>query len=184
MQNQPVMRVLTKFSGYEFQQPVFHSSLSLARRQAGAIADAENMRVDGHCRLAEGDVEHDIRGLAADARQGLQRLAAARRWVVRGLAAPAVAWLWWSSGLLLPALRPTSPAHRSRTSPGNTGNEPPAASPRKESTLETPADPLPPLPVPRRESRLVPVAVPPRRPCLPGTDASAAPRLCRLPRVL
>src|ERR1017187_513815 len=29
-------------------------------------------------------------------------------------------------------------------SPGNTGNEPPAASPRKESTLETPADPLPP----------------------------------------
>src|ERR1017187_513813 len=66
-------------------------------------------------------------------------------WAVRGLAAPAVAWLWCSTGLPFPALPLNSPAHRSRTSPGNTGNEPPAASPRKESTLETPADPLPPL---------------------------------------
>ena len=40
-----------------------------ARRQPGAVADAEQMRVDGDGRLAEGDVEHDIGGLAADAGQ-------------------------------------------------------------------------------------------------------------------
>src|ERR1039458_4545935 len=51
--------------------------------------------------------------------------------------------------------------------------------PRKESTVETPADPLPPLPVPRRELPVVLVAVPPRRPCLPGRTP-APHRLCRL----
>ena len=39
---------------------------------------AEHVRVDGQRRLAEGDIEHDIGGLAADARQRLQRLALAR----------------------------------------------------------------------------------------------------------
>ena len=42
----------------------------------------ENVRVDGQRRLAEGDIEHDIGGLAADPGQRLQRLA-----VVRHLAA-------------------------------------------------------------------------------------------------
>ena len=46
-----------------------------AGRQPGAVADAEQMRVDRDGRLAERDVEHDVRGLAADARQRLQRLA-------------------------------------------------------------------------------------------------------------
>src|SRR3546814_1183107 len=36
------------------------------------------MRVDGDGRLAEGDVEHDVGGLAPDTRQALQRLAVAR----------------------------------------------------------------------------------------------------------
>ena len=49
-----------------------------ARRHAGAVRHPEDMRVDGDGRLAEGDVEHHIGGLAADARQGLQRLARPR----------------------------------------------------------------------------------------------------------
>ena len=46
----------------------------LAGREAGAVADAEDVRVDRDGRLAEGDVEHDIRGLPADARQRRARL--------------------------------------------------------------------------------------------------------------
>src|ERR1039458_8112332 len=45
-------------------------------------------------------------------------------WLARGVAV--------FHHLLFPALPLNSPAHRSRTSPGNTGNEPPAASPKKE----------------------------------------------------
>src|ERR1019366_8880804 len=93
----------------------------------------------------------------------------------RGLA---MAWLWCSTGLLFPGLPPHSPAHGGRSKPpANTGNKLPQPLPRKKSTLETPADPLPPLPVPRRESPVVVVAVPPRRPRLAGTDASTAPPL-------
>ena len=47
-------------------------------RQTRAVADAEHMRVDRHGRLAEGDIEHDIGGLAADAGQRFQLLARAR----------------------------------------------------------------------------------------------------------
>ena len=51
--------------------------LDLARRLAGrdaeAVCDAKHMRVDRERRLAEGGVEHDIGGLAADPRQSLER---------------------------------------------------------------------------------------------------------------
>ena len=50
----------------------------LAGSEAGAVADAEEMGVDGDGRLAEGDVEDDIGGLAADAGQRLEGLAIAR----------------------------------------------------------------------------------------------------------
>ena len=50
----------------------------LAGRQPEPVADAEDVRVDRHRRLAEGHVEHDIGGLAADARQLDQRVAVAR----------------------------------------------------------------------------------------------------------
>ena len=38
----------------------------LSRRHAGAVADTEDMRVDGDCRMSEGLVQNDIRGLAPD----------------------------------------------------------------------------------------------------------------------
>ena len=40
----------------------------LARRKAGAVADAEDMRVDGKCFLTESSVENNICCLAPDAR--------------------------------------------------------------------------------------------------------------------
>ena len=43
----------------------------LAGRQAGAVGDAEDVRVDRHRRFAEGDVENDVGGLATDSRQRL-----------------------------------------------------------------------------------------------------------------
>ena len=43
-----------------------------AGRKAGAVADPEEMGVDGDGRVTEGDVENDIGGLPTDARQGLQ----------------------------------------------------------------------------------------------------------------
>ncbi len=56
----------------------FDLSDRLARREAGAVADAEDVRVDREGLLAEGGVEHDIGGLAADAGQLLELLAGAR----------------------------------------------------------------------------------------------------------
>ena len=57
----------------------------LAGREAGAVADAEDVGVDGEGLRAEGGVHHHIGGLAADAGQRLQRFA-----VRRHLAADAV----------------------------------------------------------------------------------------------
>jgi hypothetical protein len=91
---------------------------------------------------------------------------------------PPVAWLWCSTGLPFPALPLNSPAHRSSSQPRQHRQQAPAASPTKKSLPGKRAkDPLPPLPVPRRESPVVVVAVPPRRPRLAGTDASTAPPL-------
>ena len=47
----------------------------LARREPRAIADPENVGVDCKGLLAERRVEHHVGGLAAHARQRLQRLA-------------------------------------------------------------------------------------------------------------
>ena len=68
----------------EFVRREFRSSRCLdlghvlAWREAGAVGDAEDVRVDRDHRLAEGGVEHDVGGLASDARQRLERLAVAR----------------------------------------------------------------------------------------------------------
>ena len=51
---------------------------TLARREAGAVADAEDVGVDGERLLAPGGVEHNIGGLAADPRQLLKLIARAR----------------------------------------------------------------------------------------------------------
>ena len=63
---------------HHFQQ--FHLDFDgrFAGRQPGAIADAKDMRVDGDGRFAEGNIEHDVRGLAAHSRQSFQRLAVMR----------------------------------------------------------------------------------------------------------
>ena len=50
----------------------------LTRREAGTVADAEDMRVDRERFLSPGGVEDDIGGLAADAGQGLELFARAR----------------------------------------------------------------------------------------------------------
>jgi hypothetical protein len=49
----------------------------LAGCQPGAVGDPEDVRVDRQRELAEGDVQHHVGGLAADARQRLERLASA-----------------------------------------------------------------------------------------------------------
>jgi len=44
----------------------------LPGREAGAVADAEDVGIDGEGLLAERGVEHDVGGLAADAGKFLQ----------------------------------------------------------------------------------------------------------------
>ena len=50
----------------------------LARGEAGAVADAEDVGIDRECLLAERRVEDHVGGLAADAGKSLQLLAGAR----------------------------------------------------------------------------------------------------------
>ena len=75
-----------------------------------------------------------------------------------------------------------TPAHRSRSQPRQHRQQLSAASSRKKSTLEAKANRLPGLPVPRRESPVVVLAVPPRRPCLPGRTPAPPPPLPPVPR--
>jgi hypothetical protein len=83
VQDQPVMRVSAEggraraLSSFQLDR-----ERRLARREAGAVADAEDMGVDREGFRAEGGVHHDIGGLAADAGQGVQHVA-----VLRNLAA-------------------------------------------------------------------------------------------------
>ena len=66
------------FRGDDLLQPVLDRPGRRSRRQAGAVADAEDMGVDGQGRVGEGDVQHHIGGLAADPRQGLEDVAVDR----------------------------------------------------------------------------------------------------------
>ena len=75
VQDQPVMRVLLEFVGDEFQEPLLDFVDVLAGREAGPVGDAEDVRVHGDRRLAEGGVQHDVGRLAPDARQRLERVA-------------------------------------------------------------------------------------------------------------
>ena len=45
-----------------------------ARRDAGTVADPEDVRIDRDRRLAKGNVEHDVCGFPADPGQGFERL--------------------------------------------------------------------------------------------------------------
>jgi hypothetical protein len=92
-----------------------------------------------------------------------------------------LAWLWWSTGLLFPALPLNSPSHRSRSSrPATPGTSSRSLPPERKSTLEAPADPLPPLPCRAgRRGRFPWRRTAGRQPWLPGRTR-APHRLCRL----
>ncbi|MNF02871.1 hypothetical protein D3C80_2020890 [compost metagenome] len=68
MQDEPVVGIEQVSLGYEFHQPFFYIQHSLARCNTGAVADAENMGVDGHGQLAKCRVEHHVGSLATYAR--------------------------------------------------------------------------------------------------------------------
>jgi hypothetical protein len=55
-----MMRVFTEFFGRETQQPLFHLERRFAFGNAGAICDAEDMRIDGDSRFAEGGIQDYI----------------------------------------------------------------------------------------------------------------------------
>src|SRR5690625_375316 len=78
VQDQPVVGVAAECVGNRLDQLVLHRAHGLAGRQAGAVGDAEDVRVHGNGRFAEGGVEDHVGGLAADAGQRLQFLARAR----------------------------------------------------------------------------------------------------------
>ena len=72
------MAVVHPIGGNAFDQFVFDRLHRFARRHAGAVADAEDMGVDRHRRLAERYVQHNVRGLAPDAGQFHQLFAGFR----------------------------------------------------------------------------------------------------------
>ena len=77
-----MVRILHELRRHHLHQPVLHRAHILAGRKPRAVGHAEDVRVHRHGRLAEGGVEHHVRGLAAHARQAFQRLARARYFTV------------------------------------------------------------------------------------------------------
>ncbi len=67
-----MVRVAQHFVGDALDEGVLHLARGAAGGEAGAVGDAENVGIDSHRRLVEGDVEDDIGGLAADSRQRLE----------------------------------------------------------------------------------------------------------------
>ncbi len=67
------MRVLAKLLRHELEELLLDFLGRFSRGEARAIGDAEDVRVDRNCRLSECDVEDDVGGLAADARQSFER---------------------------------------------------------------------------------------------------------------
>ena len=61
------MRVLAELLGHALQQLQLDLERVLAGSETGAVADTEDVRVDGDGRLAERHVHDNVRRLAADA---------------------------------------------------------------------------------------------------------------------
>src|SRR5262249_40874083 len=78
MQNEPMMRMPLELLRYDLHQLELDFERRLSRCQAGAVAEPENMRVDGNGRLAKGAVDPDMGGLGADAGELFERCALAR----------------------------------------------------------------------------------------------------------
>ena len=73
-----MMRVAAEWPGHDFLKLGFDLVDRLTRSEAGAIADAEHVRVDGERLLAKRGIHHDVGSLAPNARQFLQQFA--RTW--------------------------------------------------------------------------------------------------------
>src|SRR6476620_12640494 len=82
VQDEPVVGVFQVLGRRELQKFVFYGNNIFSWSETGAIRDAEDVGVDRHGGLAERGVQHHVRGLAADAGQALERLAAARNLAV------------------------------------------------------------------------------------------------------
>ena len=67
--------VLPVHFGGDTEQRVLDVTNGFPRRQAGTVAQSENMGVYGERRLAKGDIEDDIGCFASDAGQGFQGVA-------------------------------------------------------------------------------------------------------------
>ncbi len=78
VQDQPMVRAVQIFRRRDFHQLRFDLGGGFAARQAGAVGDAEHMRIDGDGGFAEHFHQHHIGGLTADAGQRFKRLALAR----------------------------------------------------------------------------------------------------------
>ena len=78
MQDQPVVRVAPEGLGNQLFELGFDCVRGLVWSKAGAVADPEDVSVDGECFVAPGGVENDIGGLAPDAGQGFELFARAR----------------------------------------------------------------------------------------------------------
>ena len=63
---------MQEFGRRELEQLLLDFERVLAGPEAGAVGDAEDVRVHRHGRLAEGGVQHHVGGLAADAGQAFQ----------------------------------------------------------------------------------------------------------------
>jgi len=73
-----MMGVPPKFVGYDTQQGLFDLAHISPGRKPSPIGDPEDVCIDGDRRLTEGDVEHDIGRLSADAGERLQGLSRCR----------------------------------------------------------------------------------------------------------
>ena len=73
-QDQPVVGVPAEPGGRRCDEAVLHRPGGLAGCQSRAIGHPEDVRVDGDRRLAEGRVQHHVRGLPPHARQRLEGL--------------------------------------------------------------------------------------------------------------
>src|SRR5262245_52493665 len=78
VKNQPVVRIALELVRHELQKLRLDFLDGLSGRQMGAIADTEDVPVDGDRRLPERRVEHNVRGLAPDTRQLLQQVTVRR----------------------------------------------------------------------------------------------------------
>jgi hypothetical protein len=74
VQDQPVVGIAPERLRHDLLELGLDLVDRLPGRKSGTVADAEHVRVDGKGFLAECCIQHNIRGLPADARKGLQLL--------------------------------------------------------------------------------------------------------------